>query len=104
MMRLSSAEVHAMATKKLHPVPIAFVDYLKNSEDTGFGYKVVSVELKDGRRFNQVVVSECCIIEVRGHDEVPFLPQEVASIKVNHRQWNFREASDVRKASRVATS
>jgi hypothetical protein len=54
------------------------------------GYQVVSVNLKDGRRFDQVVASEGCGIQVRGYSDVPFKQDEVAAVQVNHRRWNFR--------------
>ena len=38
------------------------------------GYHVVSVTLKSGKHFDQVVTSEGCVIQVRGHREVPFTP------------------------------
>src|SRR6476660_6665181 len=68
--------------------------------ETGPGYQVVSVMLKDGRRFDQVVTSEGCIIEVRGYAEVPFTCNEVATLTVNHRHWNFRTWSDKGKLRR----
>ena len=52
--------------KCLFPIPEACLDHLKRGVETGIGYQVVSVELKDGRCFDQAVVSECCIIEVPG--------------------------------------
>jgi hypothetical protein len=77
---------------------------LKQARETGIGYKVVSVKLKDGRRFEQVVVSECCIIEVRGYEEIPFAPDDVAFVSVNHKHWNFRDGSDARVKSRAVTA
>jgi hypothetical protein len=56
----------------LVPIPTRFVDHLKRADETGIGYQVVSVELKDGRSFDQVVTSEGCVIEVRGYKEIPF--------------------------------
>jgi hypothetical protein len=64
--------------------------------ETGPGYQIVSIELKDGRRFDQVVASEGCIIAVRGYTEVPFQSHEVANVKLNHKRWNFRDWSDAR--------
>jgi hypothetical protein len=37
------------------------------------------------------VTSEGCVIQVRGHRDVPFSPEEVAAVDVNHKRWNFRE-------------
>jgi len=90
--------------KRLVPVPNGFVDHLKGANETGIGYKVVSVELKDGRTFDQVVTSECCIIEVRGYKEIPFAAEDVALVSVNHKRWNFRDGSDARSKSRAATA
>lgn len=57
--------------KRLVPIPAPLIDNLKRDQETGIGYQVVSVELKDGRFFEQVATSEGCIIEVRGN---PFFP------------------------------
>ncbi|HKT46580.1 MAG TPA: hypothetical protein VJP87_03575 [Candidatus Acidoferrales bacterium] len=87
--------------KCLVPVPREWADYLKRQKETGMGYQVVSVNLKDGRSFDQVVASEGCIIQVRGHRAVPFAAEDVASIEVNHRVWNFREAAREVQAHRA---
>jgi len=50
--------------KCLYPIPRACLDDLKRGGETGMGYQVIAVELKDGRYFDQVVASEGCIIEV----------------------------------------
>ena len=68
------------------------------------GYPVISVVLKGGRCFDQVVASEGCIIEVRGYREIPFAPEEIESVIVNHKRWNFREASEIRVKRRAATA
>ena len=81
------------------PVPGKWIYYLKAQEETGPGYQVLAVKLKDGRCFDQVVASEGCIIQVRGYDEVPFTPDEVMSVEVNHRHWNFREFERARKCN-----
>jgi len=90
--------------KCLYPIPQDCLDDLQRRGETGIGYQVISVELKDGRCFDQVVASEGCIIEVRGYEEIPFAPEEVASVIVNHKRWNFREASDLRVKCRAATA
>ena len=90
--------------QRLVPIPSRFVDHLKQAGETGIGYQVVSVVLKDGRSFDQVVASECCIIEVRGHEEIPFAPDDVESVSVNHKRWNFRDESDARSKCRAATA
>lgn len=90
--------------KRLVPIPCGCAEHLKNAEETGPGYLVVSVELKDRRVFDQVVISEGCIIEVRGYREIPFACEDVVSVSVNHKHWNFRDQSDTRVRSRAATA
>ncbi len=90
--------------KRLVPIPSSLVDPLKRAGETGIGYQVVSVELRDGRKFDQVVTSEGHVIEVRGFKEIPFSPDEVACVNVNHKLWNFRGGSGVRQKARAATA
>jgi hypothetical protein len=90
--------------KRLVQIPSRFVDQLKQSNETGIGYQVLSVELTDGRSFDQVSASEGCIIEVRGYKEIPFVPDDLGSVRVNHKRWNFRDGSDSRTKSRAATA
>jgi hypothetical protein len=88
--------------KCLFPIPKECLARLKHVAEAGIGYHIVSVELKDGRNFDQVVVSEGCIIEVRGYAGIPFSVDEVASVSVNHNRWNFRDGSDSRRKVRAA--
>jgi hypothetical protein len=76
--------------KRLVTIPDEWADSLRRQEEAGLGYHIVSVSLRDGRRFDQVVASEGCVIQVRGYSELPFQHDEVASVQVNHRHWNFR--------------
>lgn len=85
--------------KNLVPIPSVWTRYLSLQRETGPGYQVLAVKLKDGRCFDQVVASEGCIIQVRGCNEVPFQPEEVVSVEVNHRRWNFREFERARKCN-----
>jgi hypothetical protein len=63
---------------------------LKNAAQTGPDYQIISVELTDGTTFDPAVVSEGHVIQVRGFREIPFAPEDVASVKLSHRRWNFR--------------
>ena len=82
--------------KKLLPIPPKFLERLKEAEETGIGYQVVAVRLRDGRWFNQVAVSEGHIVEVRGYRDIPFAPQDVDCVIVNHKRWNFRNWLEAR--------
>jgi hypothetical protein len=93
--------------KRLAQVPNGLLDQLKGAKETGIGYLVVSVELKDlkdGRTFDQVLTSEGCIIEVRGCKEIPFMPEDMIAVKVTHRSWNFSDVSDSRRKTRTAAT
>jgi len=91
-------------TTCLYPLPQACLDHLKRTEETGIGYQIISVDLNDGRHFDQVLVSEGCVIEVRGYEEIPFAPAEVAVVNVNHKRWNFKDGSDARVKCRAANA
>lgn len=47
---------------RLVQIPAGLVETLKQDTETGIGYQIVSVKLKDGRLFDR----EGCIKEVRG--------------------------------------
>jgi hypothetical protein len=78
---------------------------LTNSALDDYGVKGVSNYRGAGHLFELcrtasvilVVASEGCVIQVRGYEGVPFAPDEVASVSVNHKRWNFREWSDARR-------
>jgi hypothetical protein len=76
--------------KCLVPIPQEAADELKRERQTGPGYNFVSIELKDGRYFEQAVLSEGCVIAVRGYTEIPFRNHDVATVKLSSKPWNFR--------------
>ena len=77
---------------KLIAVPRESVDNLrKQKQDEVWGFKFVSVKLKDGRCFPQAIESEGCIIEVKGHKDVPFNPEDVETVTATDKRWNFRK-------------
>ena len=88
--------------KHLVEIPNSFLEQLKQSKETGLGYWVVAVELKNGRVFDQVAASEGCVVAVQGYEEIPFTADEIESIEVNHKDWNFREHSE--RKVRAATA
>lgn len=62
---------------------------LASKPETGMGYQVVSVVLKDGRKFDQVAVVEGKVTEIRGHKDIPFTEEQIARIVLTHDKWNF---------------
>jgi len=67
-----------------------WADYLVNQPETGMGYWVVSVTLKDGRSYDRVVVNGGLVTQVYGEDTVPFDPDDIVDIKVTHDKWEFQ--------------
>jgi hypothetical protein len=59
--------------------------------ETGMGYQVISVTLRDGRKIDDVAVVDAQIIgEVRGYDDIPFDPAEIVAFELTHNRWKFR--------------
>ena len=88
------AEVGVTTMKRLVPIPVESGKHLKKEKQTELGYQFVSVRLKDGRFFEQAVASEGCIIQVKGHKDIPFTEAEVESVEINNKPWNFRRPTD----------
>lgn len=59
--------------------------------ETGMEYQIASVILKDGRRFDQVVIVGGYLTRVKGMKEIPFSEDEIADIVVTHDKWDFNE-------------
>jgi hypothetical protein len=57
--------------------------------ETGMGYQVVTVVLKDRQRFDQVVVVQGQISGIRGRKDIPFGEEDIAEIILTHDKWNF---------------
>jgi len=76
--------------KRMVPIPIESARRLKEEQEAGPGYHFVSISLKDGRNFEPAVASEGCIIQVKGYRNVPFAAEEVESVAVTAKRWNFR--------------
>ncbi len=62
---------------------------LRSKSETGMGYQIVSIVLKDGKRFDQVAVVEGRITEIRGRKDIPFTEDQIAEIILTHDKWNF---------------
>jgi hypothetical protein len=72
-------------------LPKAWSDFLHGKGETGMGYQVVAVTLRDGRRVEDVAIIESHIIgEVRGHEDIPFEPEDIVGVELTHRRWEFR--------------
>lgn len=62
---------------------------LVSQPETGMGYQVASVMLKDGSRYEQVLIESGFITRIKDHDQIPFREEDIADIVVTHDKWNF---------------
>jgi hypothetical protein len=57
---------------------------LISQPETGMNYQIASVLLKDGRQFDQVLITGGYITKVGESANVPFREEDIAKIVVNH--------------------
>jgi len=65
---------------------------LRDQPETGMGYWVVSVVLRDGRRFDRAVIVGGILTQVYGLSDIPFTEADIADLIVTHDKWNFQSA------------
>ena len=82
--------------KRLVPIPTESAKRLKAEHEAGPGYHYVSINLKDGRCVEPAVASEGFIIQVKGYKNLPFAAEEVESVTVTEKRWNFRRRKEER--------
>lgn len=57
---------------------------LVSQPETGMGYQIVTVFLRDGRHFDQVLIDGNVITKIRGLAQIPFAEEEITDIVVTH--------------------
>lgn len=72
-------------------LPKKWITELASKPETGMGYHVVSIVLRDGRRIEQAVVVEGRITEIKGYRDVRFSADDIAELIVTHDKWNFKK-------------
>ncbi|MCL4486771.1 MAG: hypothetical protein M1570_01405 [Chloroflexi bacterium] len=71
-------------------LPDKWAPFLATQPETGMGYWIVTVVLKDRREYRRVVVDSGYVTRVYGHDHIPFDPEDIVDIIVTHDKWDFR--------------
>jgi hypothetical protein len=66
---------------------------LVSKPETGMGYQIVTVTLRDGEIFTQAVVESGFVTKVRGYKDIPFKEEDIADIIVTHDKWDFKTES-----------
>ena len=64
---------------------------LRSAAETGMGYQVASIILKEGTRYDQAIIDSGFITRIRGMKEIPFQEQDIAAIEITHDKWDFSE-------------
>lgn len=62
---------------------------LVSQPETGMGYQVASILLKNGSRYDQAVIEEGVITRIKGMETIPFSEDQIADIVITHAKWNF---------------
>jgi hypothetical protein len=63
--------------------------FFANQPETGMDYTVVSVFLRNGRRFDQVVMSGGYLTRIRGYPNIPFSDADISHFVVTHDKWRW---------------
>jgi hypothetical protein len=65
-------------------LPPKWAPVLVNAPETGMGYTVCNVELKDGRVFERVVIVGGTVTRCDGSKDIPFAADEITGIIPTH--------------------
>jgi hypothetical protein len=71
------------------PLSAKWTKELASQPETGMGYQIASIVLKDGRRFDQVVIDSGFITRVKGMETIPFSEDDIREIILTHDKWDF---------------
>lgn len=61
--------------------------------ETGMGYQIATIVLKNGFQFKQAVIVGNNITKIRNLKEMPFREEDIAEIIVTHDKWDFNKDS-----------
>ena len=64
--------------------------FFRSHSETGMGYHVVSIVLRDGRRFDQGIVTGGQLTQIRGLDQIPFSEGDIDHFIVTHATWDWK--------------
>jgi hypothetical protein len=63
-----------------------WAEFFRSQPETGMGYHVVSVILRDGRYFEQAIVTGGGLTQIRGLDAIPFAEADIDDFVVTHKK------------------
>ena len=70
------------------PLSDNWIEFFRSNPETGMGYTIVSVVLKDGRRLDRVYVAGGTVTRVDDSPLIPFSENEIAEFIVTHDKSN----------------
>lgn len=71
-------------------LPVAkWAEFLRKQPETGMSYWTGNITLADGRIFHDVIIDGGYITKIRGLADIPFDVDEVVSIQVTGKRWNW---------------
>jgi hypothetical protein len=62
---------------------------LASQPETGIGYQVATITLRDGTQWSQAVIEEGHVTRIRGQASIPFKGEDVIDVRVTHDKWDF---------------
>lgn len=63
---------------------------LLNQPETGMDYQICTIVLKNGRKFEQAIISGGIISRIRNVANIPFHEEDIVEIVVTHDKWDFK--------------
>jgi hypothetical protein len=71
-------------------------NFLHDRGETGMGYQVVTIVLRDGRRFEQVIVLDSHLLGgIKGREDIPFGNDDIQEVILTHDKWDFAHDTTV---------
>ncbi|HWE75815.1 MAG TPA: hypothetical protein VG328_21825 [Stellaceae bacterium] len=70
-----------------------WAEFFRRSPETGMGYWIVTIVLKNGRRFERVAVTGGTIGSIEGSPTIPFGEDEIAEFIVTHDKRSTRQST-----------
>jgi hypothetical protein len=67
-----------------------WIDKIIPQGETGMGYHIATIILKNGTVYKQVVIDSGFITRIRGLSDISFSEDDIESITVTHDKWDFR--------------
>ena len=80
-----------MSNSDYQILPDKWTEFYHESGETGMGYLIVTVILKNGSKYERVVINGGYVTQVYGFDEVPFDVDEIKEMHATHDKWNFNK-------------